>query len=141
MIEEDVEAAITRAIDMLQLAQANISGHKVGAVVIAENVNGAQRYFSGCNIELATSKCWHAEETALINAITHGFRKPLACFVTSNNVDQRAAMCGYCMQTFMYANPKCLIYVIDTDGSIKLVTTVEERNGPLAYHGKGRLDE
>lgn len=129
------------ALLMLDKSQCAISGHRVGAVVRAINpVNGDSEYFGGCNIELATSKVWHAEETALIKAIVAGFVKPVECYVTSTNTDQRAAMCGYCMQHFMYANPDCEIVVVNMDGSVKFRTTVRERNGVYAYLGRGKLN-
>jgi cytidine deaminase len=128
------------AVRQLELSQANISHHKVGAVLVAQNSKGEHRIFTGCNIELATSKVWHAEEVALSKAISEGWRKPVRIYITSTNVTQRAAMCGYCMQHFMYSNPDCEIIVVDLDANILFETTVKERNGPYGYLGTGKLD-
>jgi|SRR6185503_3999208 len=134
------QKAVDLTLHMLKFSQANISNHKVGACVVASNLKGDYGYFGGCNIELATSKVWHAEEVALAKAISAGYRHIFACYVTSNNFDQTAACCGYCMQHLMYANPKAIIFVVHPDGSPKLAVSVEERNGQYAYLGKGRLD-
>lgn len=134
------DVGCTMALRALLYSQANISGHKVGAAILASDGRGTTSFFRGSNIELATSKCWHAEEVALVKAIAEGFRDIRAVYVSSTNTDQRAACCGYCMQSLMYANPDAEIVVVNMDGSIKLRTTVKERNGPYAYWGKGRLD-
>jgi len=139
-LSADDQYAVNQCLDALNYSQANISGYKVGSAIVALNENGAFGIFDGCNIELATSKVWHAEEVALVKAISAGYRNILKCFVTSTGEQQCAACCGYCMQHLMYANPDCEIIVVNPDGSVKLRTTVRERNGPLAYLGKGRLD-
>lgn len=128
------------ALDMLRFSKCNISKRAVGACVLAENRHGQSKFFGGCNIELATSKVWHAEEVALTKAISEGYTLPIVCWITSDNPEQRAAMCGYCMQHFMYANPSCVIRVVNPDGSIKIDITVAERNGEYGYWGTGRLE-
>lgn len=134
-----IRKAIKKAIDATENAHTAISGKKVGACVIAADKYGSLEYFTGCNIELATSVVYHAERVALVKAISEGYPTIKMCVVTSTNEDQKAAMCGYCMQDFMYANPDCDIVVANMDGSMKFITTVKDRNGPNAYLGRGKL--
>src|ERR1041385_1413553 len=101
------------AMDMLKYSRANISGNKVGACVVAQNEAGGTTTFGGCNIELATSKVYHAEEVALSKAISEGYPYILECWITSLSEQQRAAMCGYCLQHYAYANPDCRIVVLN----------------------------
>jgi len=131
---------INLALNMLYFSRCNISKNAVGAAVVAQNKEGCIRTFGGCNIELATSKVWHAEEVALTKAISEGYIKPIECYITAKNKQQRAAMCGYCMQHFCYANLDCKIFVVDLDGSVIVETTVRERNGIYGYLGSGRLE-
>lgn len=134
-----IKRAIKMAIEAMQHAHVAISNHRVGACVVATNKEGKIKLFTGCNIELATSVVYHAERVALTKAVSEGYPYILCCIVTSLNDDQQAAMCGSCMQDFMYANPNCGIVVVKPTGEIKLVTSVTERNGKYAYLGKGKL--
>lgn len=121
---EDLEQEIvSRSIKNLEYSQANISNHKVGACLIASSSNGI-KLFDGSNIELSHSTCWHAEEIALVKAISEGYIIPELVCVTSTSKTQQAALCGYCRQHFMYVNPECKILVVDLDGKILIQTTV-----------------
>jgi cytidine deaminase len=141
-LEVDEDDPIGIALDMLNFAQANISKHKVGACLLARNAEGKLKYFGGCNIEysVGSKDNIHAEVNALNRAITEGYRTPLACWVTSTNTTQRAAMCGFCMQAYCYVNEKCQIIVVNLDRSIKFEVSVEQRNGEWGYHSKGQID-
>lgn len=139
-IDAQMVFGIDELVRELDRAHVGISGKRVAANLIAQNKKGQNNRFLGCNIELATSKVYHAEEVALTKAISSGYPFARLCMVTSTNEGQQAAMCGYCMQTYMYANPDCVIVVVNPeDKSVKLATTVRERNGPYAYLGKGKL--
>jgi cytidine deaminase len=112
------------AFDALKSAQVGISGRRVGACVIATDKMGTIGIFSGCNIELANSMGIHAERVALVKAISEGYTKIETVCVTSSSKEQRAALCGYCRQDYMYVNPDCKIYVFNPDKTIKIKTTV-----------------
>lgn len=146
------KTAVNMTFRMLEYAQVGISDHRVGACVAARSPKaekdgtypkGYVALFPGCNIELATNAPtgWHAERVALIKALSGGATDILACFVTSDSIEQRAAMCGYCMQDFMYVNPDAFIIVLNPDKSVKLITTVKDRNGELAYWGRGKIQQ
>lgn len=139
--EKVIRVATNKAINATKNAHVAISNHRVGACVIAypDTASNQYRLFTGCNIELATSIVYHAERVALVKAISEGYPVIDTCVVTSSHNDQQAAMCGYCMQDFMYANPTCRIIVVDMLGRVKINTTVLKRNGKYAYLGKGKL--
>ena len=129
--------ARAEAIAMLRFAQTAISGHKVGAAVVASNGEN-RKVFSGCNIELATSVNIHAERVAWIKAVSEGYTDIKVVVVTSTHEEQLAALCGACRQDFMYINPDCLIQVVGLDGMIKLEVKLKDVM-LYPYMGKGRL--
>ena len=123
---------------MLDHAQVGVSGHRVGAVVVAANNKYELEMFGGCNIEFSSATGIHAERVALVKAISEGFTKILNVYVTSSSVEQRAALCGYCRHDFMYLNPNCGIIVLNPDKSIKLtVILIDTLKFP--YLGKGKI--
>lgn len=135
-------AARDEAFRMLDYSQCNISGHAVGAAVVAlrPDVEDYQPLmWGGCNIEIATSRVIHAELVALCKAISMGYTKIESVHVTSDHKDQQAALCGYCRQDFMYINPDTMIYVYNPDKTEKIkVKLVDTLNYP--YMGKGRIE-
>lgn len=135
--------AIEYALDAQKMAHTGVSGVKIGACVIASKIKNPTiddfHLFPGNNIEIASSRGYHAESVALVKAISDGYPYIHACVVTGSDDGHRAAMCGYCMQDFLYCAPDCDIIVAKPDGSIKLQVSLKERNGEYGYYGKGRL--
>ena len=146
MSSEKEEELRTREIDLrdavffaITLAQAEISKIRVGGAVLAINSKGDSSIFSGCNIEISFSRAFHAENVALLKAISSGYTNIKAVAVTSDSVTKLgAAMCGCCRQDYMYLNPDCIIYVFDPDKSLKLkVKLIDTMNYP--YLSKGMI--
>lgn len=123
----------------ISLAQAEISKIRVGAAVLATNSKGDSSVFSGCNIEISFSRAFHAENVALLKAISSGYINIKAVGVTSDSeTKQEAAMCGCCRQDYMYLNPDCMIYVFSPDKSLKLkVRLIDTMKYP--YMSKGMV--
>ena len=123
----------------MSLAQAEISKIRVGAAVLATNSKGDSSVFSGCNIEISFSRAFHAENVALLKAISSGYINIKAVGVTSDSeTKQEAAMCGCCRQDYMYLNPDCMIYVFNPDKSLKLkVRLIDTMKYP--YMSKGMV--
>ena len=123
----------------ISLAQAEISKIRVGAAVLATNSKGDSSVFSGCNIEISFSRAFHAENVALLKAISSGYINIKAVGVTSDSeTKQEAAMCGCCRQDYMYLNPDCMIYVFNPDKSLKLkVRLIDTMKYP--YMSKGMV--
>ena len=134
--EIDLRDAVFFAIT---LAQAEISKIRVGAAVLAINRNGDSSIFSGCNIEISFSRVFHAENVALLKAISSGYTNFKAIAVTSDSETKRgAAMCGCCRQDYMYLNPNCMVYVFNSDKSLKLkVKLIDTMKYP--YLSKGMI--
>lgn len=134
--EEDM---LRRAVFLaLSFAQAEISKVRVGAAVLAVNKTGKRSIFTGCNIEISFSRVFHAENIALLKAISAGYTKIRAIAVTSSSSDkQKAAMCGCCRQDYMYLNPDCMIYIFNSDKSLRLkIKLVDSMVYPYAPKGK-----
>lgn len=123
--DKDIEKASKIALKFQdERAQANISGHHVGACLIARHPKTDEiAFFGGCNIELAASFNVHAERTALINAVLEGYIDFLAIIVTSK-LKATATMCGYCRQDYMYCNPQVRVIVINPDGTVGIDETL-----------------
>jgi cytidine deaminase len=123
----------------ITLAQAEISKTRVGAAVLAINSEGDSSIFSGCNIEISFSRAFHAENVALLKAISSGYTNIKVVAVTSDSeMKQGVAMCGCCRQDYMYLNPDCMIYVFNPDKSLKLkVKLIDTMKYP--YLSKGMI--
>jgi cytidine deaminase len=134
--EIDLKDSVFSAI---AFAQAEISKIRVGAAVLAINSKGDSSIFSGCNIEISFSRAFHAENVALLKAISSGYTNIKAIGVTSDSkTKQSAAMCGCCRQDYMYLNPDCMIYVFNSDKSLKLkVKLIDTMKYP--YLSKGMI--
>jgi cytidine deaminase len=134
----------------LNFAQANISGHRVAAAVIAmkkarsksktkleTESNVMFRVFGGCNLEISISTVLHAEAIALYKALSEGYTKIQAVGVTSDHEDQIKPLCGACRQLYMYINPMTTIYVFGKDKKVKLeVKLINTMNYPYTSRGK-----
>lgn len=113
---------INRAMCMQELAISKTI--KVGCVIqgIRKRVScegGAEyEYFGGCNIEINTSKVYHAEMIALVDCIMYRFY-PIRLFVTSVSKEEDTYLCGDCRQQLLEINKNCEIIVLNPDGSLK----------------------
>jgi cytidine deaminase len=128
------EDALRRAVFLaVSFAQAEISKVRVGAAVLA--INGI---FTGCNIEISFSRVFHAENVALLKAISAGYIKIRAVAVTNASKEkQKAAMCGCCRQDYMYLNPNCMVYIFNSDKSLRLkAKLIDSMAYPYAPKGK-----
>ena len=134
--EIDLRDAIFSAIT---LAQAEISKIRIGAAVLAINSKGDSSIFSGCNIEISFSRAFHAENVALLKAISSGYTNIKAVAITSDSeTKQGVAMCGCCRQDYMHLNPDCMIYVFNPDKSLELkVKLIDTMKYP--YLSKGMI--
>lgn len=133
------EDALRRAVFLaISFAQAEISKVRVGAAVLAINGMGERSLFTGCNIEISFSRVFHAENVALLKAISAGYTKIRAVAVTSDSKEkQKAAMCGCCRQDYMYLNPNCMIYIFNSNKSLRLkVKLIDSMAYPYAPKGK-----
>lgn len=122
----------------ISFAQAEISKVRVGAAVLAVNQTGDSSIFTGCNIEISFSRVFHAENVALLKAISAGYTGIRAVGVTSDTKEkQNAAMCGCCRQDYMYLNPNCTVYIFNSDKSLRLrVKLIDSMVYPYAPKGK-----
>ncbi len=137
--DEDLTCLRDTVFFAISLAQAEISKIRVGAAVLATNSKGDSSVFSGCNIEISFSRAFHAENVALLKAISSGYINIKAVGVTSDSeTKHEAAMCGCCRQDYMCLNPDCMIYVFNPDKSLRLkVKLIDTMKYP--YMSKGMV--
>src|SRR5687768_18510574 len=114
---------MVRLKDQLEFSQCEMSGVKVAACLIGKNKEGNLKYFYGSNIEVSRGIVYHAEEVALIKAISEGYTQIINISLTSNNEKYLVPLCYSCRALFNYINPKCQIFVENPDGSLKLSVT------------------
>lgn len=86
MEEDALRTAVFLAVSF---AQAKISKVRVGAAVLAINRTGERSIFTGCNIEISFSRVFHAENVALLKAISAGYTKIRAVAVTSASKEKQ----------------------------------------------------
>lgn len=148
-----VEALREITFSYLNYAQANISGHRVAAAVLATKKDkpkgkGRSRYrdrtsdmfriFGGCNLEISVSTVLHAEAVTLYKALSEGYTRIHAVGVTSDHKDQIKPLCGACRQLYMYVNPMTTIYVFDTDKKVKLKLKLKDTM-KYPYISRGKI--
>ena len=107
MQELQIQTLIETAIEQLKYSYTPYSNFKVGAALLAKNVN----IYGGCNIENAAytpTNC--AERTAFFKAVSEGVKEFQAiCIVGGKNgeLTEYAPPCGVCRQVMMeFCNPK-----------------------------------
>ena len=141
------------AFSYLNYAQANISGHRVAAAVLAakrdkleskgrlrskDRTKNTFRIFGGCNLEISVSTVLHAEAVTLYKALSEGYTHVNAVGVTSDHKDQIKPLCGACRQLYMYVNPMTTIYVFDTNKKVKLKLKLKDTM-KYPYISKGKI--
>jgi cytidine deaminase len=147
-----VDALREIAFSYLNYAQANISGHRVAASVLAIRKDGLKdkwsiknrdqsndkfKVFGGCNLEISISTVLHAEAIALYKALSEGYTNVQAVGVTSDHKDQIKPLCGACRQLYMYVNPMTTIYVFGKNKKVKLkIKLIDTMNYPYLSESK-----
>lgn len=135
-----MDMAIKRSLDFaMKLALTFRS--RVGAVLIAQN----NRAFLGFNIEDHCHKGYHAEETALINALVHGYRGRMLkeLYLTYDfygDSDSIYPMCGHCRQLYWeFTHPDLIVTVVNQKGDVLYRGKLSELY-PFPYPKIGRED-
>ena len=147
-----VDALREIAFSYLNYAQANISGHRVAASVLAirkdglknkgrirnrDRTNDKFKVFGGCNLEISISTVLHAEAITLYKALSEGYTNVQAVGITSDHKDQIKPLCGACRQLYMYVNPMTTIYVFGKDKKVKLkIKLIDTMNYPYLSKSK-----
>lgn len=119
----------------LLLAQCGMSHVNVACCLIANNGKSSNKFFAS-NIEIARSVVYHAEEVALIKAISKGYTKPIHVYITSTSDKHLVPMCLKCRYIYSYINMDCNVTVLDKNLQPKLTTSIKDSvNYP--YYGQG----
>lgn len=109
---EDKAKLIAQAIDASQQAYAPYSNYPVGAALRATDGT----VFKGCNVENAAYPATICgERTALVKAVSEGYRTFDVIVVATRNA---GSPCGICRQMLYEFAPDLHIVLVDFDGNI-----------------------
>ena len=112
MTENEITTLVEKAITASQNAYAPYSNYPVGAAL--QTADGT--IFTGCNVENASypvTIC--AERTALVKAVSEGYRRFTAIVVVTPN---GGSPCGMCRQMLYEFAPELRVIIADTSGVV-----------------------
>ena len=105
---------VERAFGMLRYSYVPYSGFPVGAAL--ECADGT--VFTGCNVEnSAYGSCICAERTALVKAVSEGYRDDLVRLAVVGNSKDYCWPCGACRQMLYEFAPDLTVLVARSDHS------------------------
>ena len=105
---------VERAFEMLRYSYVPYSGFPVGAAL--ECADGT--VFTGCNVEnSAYGSCICAERTALVKAVSEGYRDDLVRLAVVGNSKDYCWPCGACRQMLYEFAPDLTVLVARSDHS------------------------
>lgn len=120
---------IDLAFSMLDKSYCPYSGFPVGAALLC----GDGRVFTGCNVENAaygSTIC--AERTAVVKAVSEGYRDDFKCIAIAGNSDDYCWPCGSCRQVLYEFAPGLTVLAARKDGQYVAIPLEE-----LLPHGFG----
>ena len=125
--EESITALLKSSIKAKAHSHSPYSKFRVGAALLTDT----GEIIDGCNVENASyglSIC--AERTALVKAVSMGFKKFPAIAVTTD-MEEFIAPCGACRQVIAEFGVDCDVYLVKSDLSYKKMRVSELL--PLAF--------
>lgn len=109
-----LEKLIKECHEAKEKAYAPYSKIRVGAAVLCENGEIIQ----GCNVENACyCQGWCAERTAIVAAVSKGYRRFKAIAVTSDMIDKPITPCGACRQFMVEFGTDYDVYMVKPDST------------------------
>lgn len=125
--ESVITALLKRSIKAKEHSHSPYSKFRVGAALLTDT----GEIVDGCNVENASyglTIC--AERTALVKAVSMGFKKFPAIAVTTD-MEEFIAPCGACRQVLAEFGLECDVYLVKSDLSYKKLSVSELL--PLAF--------
>ena len=119
--ESTLTALLKRSIKAKEHSHSPYSKFRVGAALLTDT----GEIIDGCNVENASyglSIC--AERTALVKAVSMGFKKFPAIAVTTD-MEEFIAPCGACRQVIAEFGLECDVYLVKSDLSHKKMSVSE----------------
>lgn len=114
-----IETLIRECHSAKQHAYSPYSKVRVGAALLCEDGT----IVSGCNVENSVYPLsWCAERTAIVAAVSRGFRKFKAIAVTSDMVEKPISPCGACRQVMAEFGTDYDVYMVKPDSTYVKVT-------------------
>ena len=96
---------------------------RVGAALLCEDGTEDGTIIQGCNVENAVySLSWCAERSAIVAAVSRGFRKFKAIAVTSDMIEKPITPCGACRQVMAEFGTDYDVYMVKPDSTYTKVT-------------------
>ena len=126
-LESTITALLKRSIKAKEHSHSPYSKFRVGAALLTDT----GEIIDGCNVENASyglTIC--AERTALVKAVSMGFKKFPAIAVTTD-MEEFIAPCGACRQVIAEFGLDCVVYLVKSDLSYQKMSVSELL--PLAF--------
>ncbi|XP_028397447.1 cytidine deaminase-like [Dendronephthya gigantea] len=109
-----IETLIRECHSAKEQAYSPYSNVRVGAALLCEDGTIVQ----GCNVENAVYPLtWCAERTAIVSAVSRGFRKFKAIAVTSDIIEKPITPCGACRQVMAEFGTDYDVYMVKPDST------------------------
>ena len=122
MNDSELEMLIKECLVAKEKAYAPYSNFRVGAAVFCED----GRIVQGCNVEnVSHGQGLCAERSAIVSAVSLGYRKFKAICVTTDVTDKWAYPCGSCRQFIIEFGDNLDIYLVKPDSTYKKVNIKE----------------
>ncbi|KAJ8098025.1 cytidine deaminase-like protein [Lipomyces tetrasporus] len=110
---EEIKVLSAKTIDARSLSYSPYSKFRVGAVLVAQDGT----HIEGANVENASyGACICAEQTAIVKAVTTGYKQFKAIGVASSS-GTYTSPCGICRQVLREFAPNIEIYMFAADGT------------------------
>ena len=119
MNSSEIETLIKQCHSAKENAYSPYSKVRVGAALLCEDGTIIQ----GCNVENSVYPLgWCAERTAIVAAVSRGFRKFKAIAVTSDMIEKPITPCGACRQVMAEFGTDYDVYMVKPDSTYTKVT-------------------
>ncbi|XP_043917707.1 cytidine deaminase-like [Protopterus annectens] len=113
---------VLRSLEAKEKSYSPYSRFRVGAALMTQD----GKIFTGCNVENAVYPlgiC--AEQTAIVKAVSEGYRSFKAIAISSDSEGQFISPCGSCRQTMREFGKEWNVFLSKPDGSYKKMTVDE----------------
>lgn len=118
-----VEKLIRECRSAKENAYSPYSKIRVGAALLCDDGSIDGTIVQGCNVENSVYPLsWCAERTAIVAAVSRGFRKFRALAVTSDVRDKAISPCGACRQVMAEFGTDYDVYMVKPDSTYTKVT-------------------
>ncbi|XP_012939930.1 cytidine deaminase [Aplysia californica] len=122
MEASEIQSLIAKSREALTFAYCPYSKFKVGAALLTKE----GKVFTGCNVEnVSYPLCICAERTAIVKAVSEGYREFKAMAIATELPDTFASPCGACRQVLLEFGSNYDIFLTKPDMTYVKMTPAE----------------